>query len=123
MDSESDNDEVEREVKLENYWTQTNLNVSSQSMVHTKQMARKSDSKVTYPISPVVVICWLPSRIDGRLDFWNQTRTLNEQQICFGLVPEDHHHVGPWHRVHQPETQSIQPHPQALILLQANPHV
>ena len=45
VDSESDNDEVKREVELENYLTQTNSNVSSQSMAHTKQTARKSDSK------------------------------------------------------------------------------
>ena len=45
VDSESDNDEVENEVGLENYLTQTNSNVSPQSMARTKQMARKSDSK------------------------------------------------------------------------------
>ena len=49
VDSESDNDEVKREVELENYLTQTNSNVSSQSMAHTKQKARKSDSKGQLP--------------------------------------------------------------------------
>ena len=45
VDSESDNVEVKGEVELENYLTQTNSNVSSQSLARTKQMARKSDSK------------------------------------------------------------------------------
>ena len=49
VDSESDTDEVKREVELENYLTQTNSNVSSQSMAHTNQMARKSDSKGQLP--------------------------------------------------------------------------
>ena len=49
VDSESDNDEVKREVELENYLTQTNSNVSSQSMARTKQTARKSDSKGQLP--------------------------------------------------------------------------
>ena len=49
VDSESDNDEVKREVELENYLTQTNSSVSSQSMACTKQMVRKSDSKGQLP--------------------------------------------------------------------------
>ena len=49
VDSESNNDEVKREVEFENYLTQTNSNVSSQSTVHTKQTARKSDSKGQLP--------------------------------------------------------------------------
>ena len=49
VDSESDNDEVESEVGLENYLTQTNSNVSPQSMAWTKQMVRKSDSKGQLP--------------------------------------------------------------------------
>ena len=49
VDSESDNDEVESEVGLENYLTQTNSNVSPQSMARTKQTARKSDSKGQLP--------------------------------------------------------------------------
>ena len=49
VDSESDNDKVESEVGLENYLTQTNSNVSPQSMAHTKQTARKSDSKGQLP--------------------------------------------------------------------------
>ena len=49
MDSESDNNETEREIALENYLTQTNSNVSSQSMAQTKQMARKSDNKGQLP--------------------------------------------------------------------------
>ena len=49
VDSESDDNEAEREKALENYLTQTNYNVSSQSMARTKQMARKSDSKGQIP--------------------------------------------------------------------------
>ena len=49
VDSKSDNDEVENEVGLENYLTQTNSNVSPQSMARTKQTARKSDSKGQLP--------------------------------------------------------------------------
>ena len=49
VDSESDNDKVKREVELENYLTQTNSNVSSQSMARTKQTVRKSDSKGQLP--------------------------------------------------------------------------
>ena len=49
VDSESDDNEAEREKALENYLTQTNYNVSSQSMARTKQTARKSDSKGQIP--------------------------------------------------------------------------
>ena len=49
VDSESDDNETEREKALENYLTQTNSNVSSQSMALTKQTARKSDSKGQIP--------------------------------------------------------------------------
>ena len=49
VDSESDDNEIEREKALENYLTQTNYNVSSQSMARTKQTARKSDSKGQIP--------------------------------------------------------------------------
>ena len=49
VDSESDDNETEREKALENYLTQTNYNVSSQSMARTKQTARKSDSKGQIP--------------------------------------------------------------------------
>ena len=49
VDSESDDTETEREKALESYLTQTNYNVSSQSMAHTKQMVRKSDSKGQIP--------------------------------------------------------------------------
>ena len=49
VDSESDNDEVESEVGLENYLTQTNSNVSPQSMACTKQTVRRSDSKGQLP--------------------------------------------------------------------------
>ena len=49
VDSKSDNDEVEREVGLENYLTQTNSNVSPQSMARTKQTVRKSDNKGQLP--------------------------------------------------------------------------
>ena len=49
VDSESDNNEIEREVELENYLTQTNSNVSLQSMACTKQTVRKSDSKGQLP--------------------------------------------------------------------------
>ena len=49
VDSESDDNETEREKALENYLTQINYNVSSQSMAHTKQTARKSDSKGQIP--------------------------------------------------------------------------
>ena len=49
VDSESDDNEAEREKVLENYLTQTNYNVSSQSMARTKQTARKSDSKGQIP--------------------------------------------------------------------------
>ena len=45
VDSESDNSETEQEIALENYLTQTNSNVSSQSMARTKQTARKTDNK------------------------------------------------------------------------------
>ena len=49
VDSESDDNEAEREKALENYLTQTNYNVSSQSMARTKQTARKSNSKGQIP--------------------------------------------------------------------------
>ena len=49
VDSESDDNETEREKALENYLTQTNYNVSPQSMARTKQTARKSDSKGQIP--------------------------------------------------------------------------
>ena len=49
VDSESDDNETERDKALENYLTQTNYNVSSQSMARTKQTARKSDSKGQIP--------------------------------------------------------------------------
>ena len=46
VDSESDNNETEQEIALENYVIQTNSNVSSQSMAHTKQMAGRSQNTV-----------------------------------------------------------------------------
>ena len=49
VDSESDNDEIERDVEMENYLTQTNSNVSLQLMAHSKQTARKSDKKGQLP--------------------------------------------------------------------------
>ena len=49
VDSESDNNEIERDIELENYLTQTNPNVSLQSMARTKQTVRKSDSKGLLP--------------------------------------------------------------------------
>ena len=45
VDSESDNSETDQEIALENYLTQTNSNVSLQSMARTKQTARKTDNK------------------------------------------------------------------------------
>ena len=45
VDSESDNDEMKRDIELENYLIQTNLNVSSQLMACTKQTARKTDNQ------------------------------------------------------------------------------
>ena len=49
VDSESDDNETERDQALENYLTQTNYNVSSQSMARTKQTARNSDKKGQIP--------------------------------------------------------------------------
>ena len=49
VDSESDDNETEWDKALENYLTQTNYNVSSQSIARTKQTVRKSDSKGQIP--------------------------------------------------------------------------
>ena len=48
VDSESDNN-VDRDVELIEYLTQTNDNISPQLMAHTKQMARKTNKDGTLP--------------------------------------------------------------------------
>ena len=119
VDSESDDNENERETALENYLTQTNYNVSSQSMVCTKQTARKSDSKGQIPPSPAVVICWPPFLITSHQGFWILIQTLKELQICSVLNKE----IGKdlQLEVHQQEDPNAPLHP--LVLILAHRHV
>ena len=49
VDSESDNNEIEGEVELENYLIQTNSYISSQLMARTKETVRKSYNKGQLP--------------------------------------------------------------------------
>ena len=91
VDSESDNDEVEREVGLENYLTQTNSNVSPQSMARTKQMARKSDSKGQLPSqsSSSYTLATFANRQSPR--FLDSDSDIERVASMFGVTPRGSH--------------------------------
>ena len=69
VDSESDNDEIKREVELENYLTQIPMFLCSRWHVPNKRRENQI-VKVSYHPSPAAAIRWPPLQIDGRLDSW-----------------------------------------------------
>ena len=89
VDSESDDNETEQEKALENYLTQINYNVSSQSMARTKQTARKSDSKGQIPSqsSSGHMLATFPNRRSPR--FLDSDSDLERVANMFGVNPEN----------------------------------
>ena len=79
-------------------------------MAHTKQTARKSDSKGQLPnqSSSGHMFATFANRQSSR--FLESNSDIERAADMFGLIPEDRHHVGPQHEVH----------PQALILHHVN---
>ena len=114
VDSESDDNEAEREKALENYLTQTNYNVSSQSMARTKQTASKSDSKGQIPSqsSSGHMLATFPNRWSPR--FLDSDSDLERAANMFGVkslgVDKDLQL-----EVHQPGDLNAPLHPPVLI--------
>ena len=119
VDSESDDNEAEREKALENYLTQTNYNVSPQSMARTKQMVRKSDSKGQIPSqsSSGHTLATFPNRRSPR--FLDSDSDLERAANMFGVKSSGNKNLQL--EVHQPGDLNAPLHPPVLIL--AHHHV
>ena len=113
VDSESDDNENEQEKALENYLTQTNYNVSSQSMAHTKQMARKSDSKGQIPSqsSSGHTLATFPNRWSPR--FLDSDSDLERAANMFGVKSGNRKNLQL--KVHQQGDPNAPLHPLVLI--------